>query len=109
MKIAEVFVYGAEQICASCVGMPSSKETYEWLEAALSRKFPNQPIKFTYIDIESPQEEPFVREMAEKVRNDEYFYPLVVLDEKVVGEGNPRLKTIYEALEAKGYKSEAIK
>ena len=109
MKIAEVFVYGAEQICASCVGMPSSKETYEWLEAALSRKFPNQPIKFRYIDIESPQEEPFVREMAEKVRNDEYFYPLVVLDEKVLGEGNPRLKTIYEALEAKGYKSEAIK
>ncbi|PQD95182.1 disulfide oxidoreductase [Pradoshia eiseniae] len=109
MKIAEVFVYGAEQICASCVGMPSSKETYEWLEAALSRKFPNQPIKFTYIDIESPQEEPFVRKMAEKVRNDEYFYPLVVLDEKVLGEGNPRLKTIYEALEAKGYKSEAIK
>ena len=108
MKVAEIFVYGAEQICASCVGMPSSKETYEWLEAALSRKFPDQPIKFTYIDIESPQEEPAVHEMAEKVRNEEYFYPLVVIEGNILGEGNPRLKTIYEALEAIGYKSETL-
>ena len=104
MKMAEIFVYGAEQICASCVGMPSSKETYEWLEAALTRKFPAQPIKFTYIDIESPPDDPTVREIAEKVQNDEYFYPLVVMDGNVLGEGNPRLKSIYEALEANGYK-----
>ena len=73
-------------------------------EAALSRKFPEQPIKFTYIDIESPPDDPTVREIAEKVQNDEYFYPLVVMDGNVLGEGNPRLKSIYEALEAYGYK-----
>ncbi len=105
MRMAEIFVYGAEQICASCVGMPSSKETYEWLEAALTRKFPEQPIKFTYIDIKSPPDEPSVSEMAEKVRNEEYFYPLVVMNGNILGEGNPRLKTIYEALEAIGYKA----
>lgn len=105
MKKAEIFVYGAEQICASCVGMPSSKETYEWLEAALSRKFPNQPIKFTYIDIESPSDDANVREMAEKVQSGEYFYPLVVMNGTILGEGNPRLKSISEALEAIGYKA----
>ena len=42
-KKIEIQVYGAEQICASCVNLPSSKDTCEWLEAALQRKFPNQP------------------------------------------------------------------
>ncbi len=36
-------VFGAEIICASCVNAPSSKDTYEWLQAAIDRKFPNQP------------------------------------------------------------------
>ncbi|MBP1969529.1 disulfide oxidoreductase YuzD [Virgibacillus natechei] len=26
-----ITIYGAEQICASCVGAPGSKDTYEWL------------------------------------------------------------------------------
>ena len=38
----EIIFYGAEQLCPSCVNLPSSKETFEWLEAAISRKFPNQ-------------------------------------------------------------------
>ena len=44
MKEIEIEVYGAEQICASCVNLPSSKDTCEWLEAALTRKFPEQTI-----------------------------------------------------------------
>jgi disulfide oxidoreductase YuzD len=27
----EILVYGAEERCASCVNLPSSKETTEWL------------------------------------------------------------------------------
>ena len=106
MTVANLYVYGATQICASCVGMPSSKETYEWLQAALSRKFPDQPLTITYIDIYNPPEDQEVKEIAQKVAEEEYLYPLVVLDGQIVGEGSPRLKTITEALKEYGYKSE---
>ena len=46
-------IYGADIICASCVNAPSSKDTYEWLQAAIDRKYPNQPYDIDYIDIES--------------------------------------------------------
>ncbi len=35
MKPIMLSVYGAETVCASCVNMPTAKDTYEWLEAAL--------------------------------------------------------------------------
>jgi disulfide oxidoreductase YuzD len=41
----EIILYGAEQLCPSCVNLPSSKETFEWLQAAIARKFPEQPFK----------------------------------------------------------------
>lgn len=104
MKQAEIFVYGAKQICASCVGMPSAEETYEWLEAALTRKFPKQPFTITYIDIENPPEVDHIKEIAQKVLDDEYFYPLVVMDDEILGEGNPRLKTVAAAMEKLGYR-----
>jgi len=50
-KTVEIAVYGADQLCPSCVHLPSSKETYEWLEAAISRKYTNQPFTITYVDI----------------------------------------------------------
>ena len=46
-------IYGAEVICASCVNAPSSKDTYEWLQAAIDRKYPNQPYDIHYIDIDA--------------------------------------------------------
>ena len=106
MMVANLYVYGATQICASCVGMPSSKETYEWLQAALARKFPNQPLTITYIDIYNPPNDPELKEIALKVAEEEYLYPLVVLNGQIVGEGSPRLKTISDALKECGYKSE---
>jgi hypothetical protein len=53
-KNISIFVYGTEQICATCMNLPSSKDTYEWLEAAVLRKFPHQSFTFEYIDIFSP-------------------------------------------------------
>ena len=50
----EIVLYGAETLCPSCVNLPSSRETFEWLEAAIARKFPNQPFKMTYVDIFQP-------------------------------------------------------
>ncbi|MFD2215905.1 YuzD family protein [Metabacillus endolithicus] len=105
MKPVEISVYGAEVLCPSCVNLPSAKETYEWLEAALNRKYKDQPFMIVYIDIDQPQEEPDKQEFAQKILNDEYFYPLVVIEGKVVGEGSPRLKVICEEMEEHGYVS----
>jgi disulfide oxidoreductase YuzD len=101
----EVILYGAEQLCPSCVHLPSSKETFEWLEAAIARKFPEQPFKMTYVDIHQPPEENDKKSFAKKVIVEDMFYPVVVIKEKVVGEGNPRLKTIFAELEKHGYKA----
>lgn len=105
LKPVEICVYGAEVLCASCVNMPSAKETYEWLDAALKRKYQDQPFEITYIDIYEPPNEREKQKMAEKIMNDEYFYPLVVIEGTVVGEGNPRLKRVYEEMEQHGYVS----
>lgn len=91
-------VYGAEQKCASCIHLPSAVETKEWLEAAVGRKFPEDTIVFHYVDIESPksaEEEKF----SQKIMEEEYFYPLVVLEGEVVAEGDPRLQSVYKAIE----------
>ncbi|WP_223591893.1 YuzD family protein [Neobacillus bataviensis] len=102
----EIVLYGAEQLCPSCVNLPSSKETFEWLEAAITRKFPEQPFKMTYVDILlPPEEDPEKYHFAKRVIDEDMFYPVVVIKEKVVGEGNPRLKTIFSELEKYGYKA----
>lgn len=105
-KKADIIVYGAEQLCPSCVNLPSSKETYEWLEAAVSRKFPGQPFDISYVDIYSPPEEGEKKEFAERVIEEDMFYPVVLIGGKIVGEGNPRLKTIFAELETYGYRAE---
>lgn len=102
----EVIVYGSEQICASCLHSPSSIETFEWISAAIARKFPDQPIEITYVDINNPPNVDLKQRFAEKVIKEDMFYPVVVINEKVVGEGNPRLKTIFSELEKSGYKEE---
>jgi len=105
-KIVEIAIFGAEQICASCVNLPSSIDTYEWLQAAIGRKFPNQPFTFTYTDIFQPPEDEVKKQFAQKVIDEDLFYPVILVEEKVVGEGSVRLKTIYAELEKYGYVSE---
>lgn len=100
----EIVIYGTEQLCPSCVHLPSSMETFEWLEAAITRKFPNQPIVLTYVDINNPPEENSKQKFAKRIIEEDMFYPVVVIKDKVVGEGNPRLKTIYSELEKFGYR-----
>ena len=102
-KIVEISIYGAEQLCSSCVHLPSSIETYEWIEAAVKRKFPNQPFEFTYIDIYEPPDDLEKRQFAQRVIDEDLFYPVVLVEGKIVGEGNVRLKNIYSELEKYGY------
>lgn len=104
-KHVTVEVYGAEVVCASCVNAPTSKDTYEWLDAAIQRKYPNHPYEIVYIDIESVIEDERQRSVAEQVKEDEYFYPLVIVNEEVIGEGYIQLKPIFNELEKHGFVS----
>ncbi|MDF2903953.1 MAG: YuzD-like protein, partial [Bacillus sp. (in: firmicutes)] len=102
--IVEIVVYGTEQVCPSCVSLPSSKETYEWLEAAISRKYPNQQFFLTYVDIFEPPNDAIKQKFARKIIDEDLFYPVVVIDGNVVAEGSPRLKNIFAEMEKRGYK-----
>jgi disulfide oxidoreductase YuzD len=102
-KSVEIVIYGAEVLCPSCVNLPSSKETYEWLEAAISRKYVDQSFTISYVDIYNPPEDNIKKDFAARVIEEDMFYPVVLLEGKVVGEGNPKLKTIYAEMEKYGY------
>ncbi|WP_062354644.1 YuzD family protein [Bacillus kwashiorkori] len=104
-KQVTITVYGAERICASCVNLPSSKETYEWLQAAITRKYPNQPFTLTYVDIDHPPKNMEHRNFAQKIIEEDIFYPVVLVEDKIIAEGNPRLKKIYEEMEKFGYQA----
>jgi disulfide oxidoreductase YuzD len=96
-------IYGADIICASCVNAPSSKDTYEWLQAAIDRKYPNQPYDITYIDIESDVSDDKHKKIAQQIQDDEFFYPLVMINDEMIGEGYIQLKPVFTALEKYGY------
>lgn len=100
-EMISVQVYGTKVICASCVGMPSSTETFEWLQAAIGRKYEGQENKFNfeYIDFQEEQEDEDKKAFAERVVEEDLFYPVVLVNGEIVGEGNPRLKDVYEEIE----------
>lgn len=102
-KNLTVEIFGADVICASCVNAPTSKDTYEWLQAAIDRKYPNQPYEITYIDIHKPNENERQQDLANRILDDEFFYPLVVIAGEVVGEGYIQLKPVFAELEKHGF------
>ncbi|MET1014177.1 MAG: YuzD family protein [Paenisporosarcina sp.] len=106
-KPISIEIYGADIICASCVNAPTSKDTHEWLQAAIDRKYPKHPVKFTYIDIEQPIENERHQEIANRILEDEFFYPLVIIEGEVVGEGYIQLQPVFLELEKHGLKSES--
>jgi len=102
MPAITITVYGSEQICASCVGAPSSKDTYEWLQAAIGRKYTSDGVQYNYIDINQTQSDAVQQAYVEKIIEEDLFYPVVWINDKMVAEGIPRLKPIYQALEELG-------
>lgn len=94
-----ITVYGADQICASCVGAPGSKDTYEWLQAAIGRKYVDDHIQYEYIDIDHEQEDEKHQQFIDKIFEEDLFYPIVFVNDEMVAEGIPRLKTIYKKLD----------
>ncbi|PTM57725.1 YuzD family protein [Desmospora activa] len=96
----EVVVYGAEELCASCVNFPSAQETASWLEAALGRKY-QDAVHVHYVDINQPQGEEEAA-FSRRVIEEDLWYPVVVIEGEIVGEGNPKLKSIQQKLESVG-------
>ncbi|MBI5974138.1 YuzD family protein [Staphylococcus canis] len=101
MNKISVVVYGAEIVCASCVNAPSARNTYDWLQTLLPRKYPNLDFEYTYIDIErdhdnlSDHDEQFI----ERIREDELFYPLVTMNDEYVTDGYVQLPPIKRFIE----------
>lgn len=97
-----ITVYGAEQICPSCINAPGSKATYEWLQAAIRRKYVADNLKYVYVDITEKNEDPDHQAFIDKIHEEDLFYPIVFVNDEMVGEGIPRLKTVYKALDEEG-------
>jgi disulfide oxidoreductase YuzD len=104
-KDVEITVYGTDELCTSCVNLPSSIETFEWLQAAISRKFANQRFWISYVDFYNPPNDEQKQAFSNRVISEGLFYPVVVIGDKIVGEGNPKLKTIFAEMEKHGYKT----
>lgn len=96
-------VYGSDKPCPSCIQSPPSKDTYEWLMAAITRKFPEQTLEMNYIDIDRPSSEESA--FIEQIWEDELIYPIVMINNEIITEGNPSLKPIFKELERLGYTS----
>ncbi|MBS7345031.1 MAG: YuzD family protein [Caryophanon sp.] len=96
-------IYGADILCASCVNAPSSKDTYEWLDAAIRRKYPAHHFIIRYIDIENDVQTERDADYAARIQDDEFFYPLVLINDEVIGEGYIQLKPVFTKLEALGF------
>ncbi|OCS85589.1 YuzD family protein [Caryophanon tenue] len=105
MTITEpiIEIFGADIICASCVNAPSSKDTYEWLDAAIRRKYPEQSFIIRYIDIENALTDAREQDYAARIQDDEFFYPLVLINDEVIGEGYIQLKPVFSKLEDLGF------
>ncbi|SUM32256.1 putative disulfide oxidoreductase [Staphylococcus gallinarum] len=75
MNKASVVVYGADIVCASCVNAPTSRNTFDWLQPLLKRKYPEISFEFTYIDIEKDTENltDHDQQFIERIQEDELF------------------------------------
>lgn len=97
-----VNVYGRDVVCASCVNAPGSQETYEWLEALLTRKYPDNHFSFNYIDLdESENLSDFDTSVIEQIEQDELFYPLVSINDEILQDGYVQIKPIQRWIDEK--------
>lgn len=97
-----VEVYGADVKCASCVNAPGSRETYEWLQAAIGRKYNDSMVTYSYYDFQEGDQDGADPSIIQQLADDELFYPLVVVENEIVSEGDPWLKKVYKALDKNG-------
>lgn len=102
--VTDVIIYGAEKLCASCINLPSSAETADWLASALARDY-GDSVRVRYIDVDVAGEDSG-DEFVKGILDDRYAYPLVVIDGEVIGEGNPQIKKVRQKLADLGLKKQ---
>ncbi len=102
----QIVVYGREQICASCIGAPGSKDTYEWLQAAIGRKYDSNRFLYEYIDMDGNQSGEKHQAMIEQMEEEDLFYPLVLMNGEIIAEGIPHLKQVFQAIDGIGIEKE---
>ncbi|GEQ04660.1 YuzD family protein [Staphylococcus gallinarum] len=104
MNKASVVVYGADIVCASCVNAPTSRNTFDWLQPLLKRKYPEISFEFTYIDIEKDTENltDHDQQFIERIQEDELFYPLVTINDEYVADGYIQLNTLTKFMDQFG-------
>ncbi|MEI3605477.1 YuzD family protein [Pseudogracilibacillus sp. SE30717A] len=98
----QITVYGRKEICPSCVGAPGSWDTFEWLQAAIGRKFGVEKFRYTYIDMDQKQSDDKHREFIEHIIEEDRFYPVLLMNNEIIAEGNPNLKTVFNVIESYG-------
>ena len=102
MNKVSVVVYGADVVCASCVNAPTARNTFDWLQPLLKRKYPDTQFEFTYIDIEKDTENltDHDQQYIERIQEDELFYPLVTMNNEYVSDGYVQLRDITQFMDA---------
>ncbi|WP_062199501.1 DUF1462 family protein [Massilibacterium senegalense] len=97
-KAIHIIVYGAQIACSTCAHAPSSKDTFEWLEAALKRKYQETvPFVLEYVNVNHPihPKDAFAQQIIEE----QMIVPVIVINDEIISEGNPRLKLIFDYLD----------
>lgn len=101
-KTVELTVYGAKQICASCVGAPGSEDTYDWIQAAVGRKYEDDQIEYKYIDMDNPPNVEKHKAFVNRIIEEDLFYPIILVNDEIAAEGVIKLKDVYKALDEQG-------
>lgn len=97
----EVLVYGTGIICSSCVNAPSSEETASWLHSLFQRKYGDQ-IHVRYVDFQRPANDE-EKAVTRRMMLEDLWYPIVIIEDEIVTEGNPNLKKIFKKLDQLGF------
>ena len=96
MTKVSVVVYGADVVCASCVNAPTSRNTFEWIQSLLERKYPDIQFEYTYIDFQKQTENlsDHDQHYIEQLEEDELFYPLITMNDEYVADGYIQTKQL---------------
>lgn len=84
--------------CSTCIGAPSSKETADWLQELINRRYGQQRFKVRYLDLEE-EGVPMALKAPLNQAIDERIFPLILINGQVISEGIPNPRVILAALD----------
>ena len=102
-KAPVIEVFGADIMCASCVNARRLRIHTNGYKQLSRANIQIKTFSIRYIDIEGAIENERDQDFANRIQEDEFFYPLVLINDEVVGEGYVQIKPIFPALENAGF------